>query len=98
MNERVWVDLENCKKLTDNISTIFNTKSADDKGCDHGVVAMETGSSHPSGDEVVPAVVGEYVNCWPLISSICTLSINLSAVYLHSLFNQATTFGFYCTL
>ena len=64
MNERVWVDLESCKKLTDNISTIFNTKSADDKGSDHGVVAMETSSSHRSGDEVLvaPAVVGEWVD------------------------------------
>ena len=61
MNERVWVDLEDCKKLTDNISAIFNTKSAEDKGSDQGVVAMETSSSHRPGDEMVPAVVGEWV-------------------------------------
>ena len=61
MNERVWVDLENCRKLTDNIATIFNTKTMDNKGSDQGVVTMEGSSSQREGDEMAPVVVGEWV-------------------------------------
>lgn len=62
MNERVWVDLDNCRKLTDNICTIFNTRSANDQGSDQAVVAMEVSPSRQGGDETAPLVIGKWVD------------------------------------
>ena len=59
LGDRIWVDLEACKKLVDNICTLFQTKpyspggvsnSGSGMGTGTGTGSLPSGADSPSGD------------------------------------------------